>query len=86
MNLRYGGQSEILKDLIYGKMEQDDHLRTQALWASGWEALMSGKGTKYFMPIFADQTSSHEIRIAALEMLMYFSPSAADLSTVMAVI
>ena len=71
MNVRYGGQMEVLKDLIYGKTEQDDHLRTQALWATGHEALLLGNGPQYFLPIFADQTASHETRIAALELLMY---------------
>ena len=71
MNLRYGGQAEVLKDLIYGKMEQDTYLQSQALWAAGWDVLTSGQGSQFFLPIFADQKRSHEVRIAALELLMY---------------
>ena len=71
MNMRYGGQSEVLRDLIYGKMEQDDHLRYQAIWAAGYDTFAQGTTTEYFMPIFADQTLSHELRILALEWIMY---------------
>ena len=71
MNMRYGGQSEVLRDLIYGKMEQDDHLRYQAIEAAGYETLMFGTTTEYFMPIFADKNLSHELRIVALEWIMY---------------
>lgn len=83
-NIRYGGQSDILKPVIYGQTNDESSVRVSALWAVGWDALMSGKGPKYFLPIFADNTLDHEIRIAALEMTMYSRPSAAEMSAIVA--
>lgn len=85
-NLRWGGQSELMKPIIFGDVEEDESLRAQALWAVGWEALLSGKGADYFMPVFADRGLGHELRIAALEMIFYSQPNAAQMANILTVL
>lgn len=86
-NIRYGGISDKLKPLIYGEMEgETPEMRTHAIWVAGWEAIMTGKGINYFLPIFADRNIDHEIRISAVSMIFYSSPSTTDLGTVLAVL
>ncbi len=87
-NIRFGGQSQILKDLILGKTaDKDDHqLRSSALFAAGWEIVATGNAGSFLTPIFANSKNCHELRIGALELLMHSKPSAADLSQVVAVL
>jgi len=86
-NIRFGGLADKLKPLIYGEMEgETPEMRSHAIWVAGWEAIMVGKGVSYFLPIFADRSIDHEIRISAVTMIFYSSPSTTDLATVLAVL
>ena len=38
-NIQFGGQSQKLKDLIYGKEQADPEFRAQAIWAAAWEGM-----------------------------------------------
>lgn len=81
-NMRFGGQSDILKPVITGQMNaDDDQIRSASLYAAGFDGIFNG-GPKYFMPIFADRSYSHQMRIYALEMAMWSKPSAADFVTI----
>ncbi|TRY76606.1 hypothetical protein TCAL_03493 [Tigriopus californicus] len=82
-NLRWGGQLKALRPVIYGEIESDPALRAQALWASGWEAMLSGRGVDTFLPLFVDHSLSHELRIAALEMIFYSRPSTAEMGNIL---
>ena len=86
--MRVGGQSRLLKDLIYGKTSdaEDNQLRAQAMWATAWEVLLTGQGSSYYLPIFADRNLDHELRIGALEMIMYTQPTAAQMTTIISVL
>ena len=87
MNIRYGGISEKLKPLIYGEMEgETTEMMSNAVWVAGWDAVMSGKGIGYFMPIFADKSAHHEVRLSAVTMIFYSRPSSTDISTILAVL
>jgi hypothetical protein len=86
-NIRFGGISEKLKPLIYGEMEgETSEMRSHAIWTAGWDAVMTGKGINYFMPIFADKAIPHEVRLSAISMIFYSRPSSTDISTVLAVL
>ena len=86
-NIRFGGISEKLKPLIYGEMEgETSEMQSHAIWAAGWDAVMTGKGIKYFMPVFANKNAAHEVRISAVSMIFYSKPSSTDISTVLAVL
>jgi hypothetical protein len=86
-NIKFGGISEKLKPLIYGEMPgETSEMRSHAIWAAGWDAVMTGKGIKYFMPIFADRSIDTEVRISAASMIFYSRPSSTDISTVMSVL
>jgi len=84
-NIQFGGQSQKLKDLIYGKEQAEPEFRAQAIWAAAWEGMIA-KGADYFFPIFANQKEDHEVRINALVMIFYSRPSATDLARVLAVL
>merc|ERR1719220_2359803 len=47
-NIRFGGQSTLLKDIAYGKTNEDAEFRTAAVWAAGWDALVVGGGANFF--------------------------------------
>jgi hypothetical protein len=86
INIRFGGQANKLKDLIYGKMAGETaEMRTNAVWAAGWDAMFNG-GINYFMPVFANQQDSHDVRLAALTMIMHSKPTTTDMSRIMAVL
>ncbi len=87
-NIRFGGQSKVLKDLIMGKNadKDDNQLRVSALHSASWEVLISGQARSMFLPIYADRSQPHEMRISALELFLYSKPTAADLSQVVAVL
>ena len=36
-NIRFGGQSALLKDMILGKTEDEPEFRAQAIWSAAWE-------------------------------------------------
>jgi len=84
-NLKFGGQSEKLKDMIYGKTQDEPEFRGQALWSAAWEGLVA-KGADYFFPVFANQKEDHEVRINALVMIFWSRPTATDLARVLAVL
>ncbi len=85
-NIRFGGQSRILKDLIMGKTgDRDDHqLRTTAMWAAGWEAVATGQAQSFLLPIIGDSSMCHELRIGAIELLLHAQPTAADIAQIVA--
>jgi len=87
-NIRFGGMSTLLKPLIMGKTDERDdiQLRNQALYAASWEILIKGESVSFFLPIFANADFGHELRISALEMLLYTKPKAATLSNIAAVL
>jgi len=86
-NIRFGGQSTVLKPLIKGEIDADDHqLRAAAMWAASWESMYKGDAHSFAMPIFADKKYPHEMRISALELIFYAKPTPAQLSTVVAVL
>ncbi len=86
-NIRYGGQSKVLRDIITGKTGEDDQLRSLALRAAAFEAILLGAkngdgGASYFLPIFLERTNNVELRIAALEMITWSKPTTAQLGIV----
>ncbi len=85
-NIRFGGQSKILKDLIWGKTgdKDDTQLRVSAVHTAGWEAIILGNGLDFLLPIFADRSLDHELRISALELLLHTRPSASEIANVVA--
>jgi hypothetical protein len=86
-NIKFGGIAEKLKPLIYGQLEgETSEMRSHAIWAAGWDAAITGNGIKYFMPIFADKSIDHEIRLSAVAMVFYSRPSSTDISTIMAIL
>ncbi len=85
-NIRYGGHSRLLKPLITGEMEQCPQLRAMAMWTAGWEAVATGKGFEYYSPLFSDRSLTSEMRIAALEMMMYSSPNPAQFASIVTVL
>ena len=36
-NIRFGGQSALLKDMILGKTGDEPEFRAQAIWSAAWE-------------------------------------------------
>ena len=83
---RFGGNSKILKDLIYGKMNgQEAEFRAAALWNAGWEAMYM-EGPNYFFPVFANTKENHEVRIAALYWIFHAKPSNTDMSRIMSIL
>ncbi len=82
-NIRLGGVSHVLQALIWGKTNDKDdlQLRVAALDAAGWEVVLSGRGLQYLMPIFADKSLSHELRIGALNLIMHTKPNAARIAS-----
>lgn len=87
-NMRWGGLPELMKPIVYGEVgdPEDYQIRSSALWAMGYGALLSGKAVEYFMPIFADRNLDHELRLGALEMIMWSQPKAANFATIMTVL
>lgn len=86
-NIKFGGVAEKLKPLIYGQIDgETSEMRSHAIWAAGWDASITGNGIKYFMPIFADKSIDHEIRLSAVAMIFYSRPSSTDLSTILAIL
>ena len=84
-NIKFGGSAALLKDLIHGKTNEDDEFRSSAIWAAGWEALMT-EGKDYFFPVFTNQKNNHEVRISALAMIFYSKPSTTDLAKIVAIL
>jgi len=84
-NIKFGGQSMKLKDMIYGKTNDEPEFRSAAIWAAGWEGAMM-KGNDYFFPVFANQKDDHEVRISALAMIFYSNPSTTDMARILAVL
>jgi hypothetical protein len=84
-NIRFGGQSALLKDMILGKTGDEPEFRAQAIWSAAWEGMVA-KGPNFFFPVFANLNEDHEVRINALAMIFYSKPSATDLAKVLAVL
>jgi len=84
-NIKFGGVSQKLKDVIHGKTNEEPEFRAAAIWAAGWEAVMK-EGVDYFFPVFANQKDDHEVRISALAMIFYSRPSTTDLARILAVL
>merc|ERR1740129_2333704 len=84
-NIRFGGQSALLKDMILGKTGDEPEFRAQAIWSAAWEGMVA-KGPNFFFPVFANMKEDHEVRINALAMIFYSKPSATDLAKVLAVL
>lgn len=84
-NIRFGGQSRKVMDLVQGKMADEAEFRSAAIWVAGWEAAVS-QGVDYFFPVFANRKNDHEVRISALTMIFYSKPSATDIARVLAVL
>ena len=38
-NIKFGGQSALLKDMILGKTGDKPEFRAQAVWAAAWEGM-----------------------------------------------
>ncbi|CAB4069088.1 unnamed protein product [Lepeophtheirus salmonis] len=86
-NLRYGNLAEKLKPLIYGETDiKCGHIRSLAFQAAVWGAIYNGKGAEYILPIFADTTNSHELRVTALSYFMEANPSTTHFNTILAVL
>jgi len=85
-NLR---DSEILehkmKDIIFNKTPKRYHsaIKTQAIFALASRALKKGVAKDYFLPIFLTREESHEVRIAAFDILMREMPSTTTLNKIM---
>jgi hypothetical protein len=84
-NIKFGGQSALLKDMIYGKTGDEAEFRATAIWSAAWEGMVA-KGANFFFPVFANLKEDHEVRINALAMIFYSKPSATDLAKVLAVL
>jgi len=84
-NMRFGGQSDLLMPIISGESETDEHLRANALYASGYDALLT-KGNSFFLSIFAERSYPHQIRIFAVEMALFGKVTASDFTTIGAVL
>ena len=84
-NIRFGGSSTLLKPLIDGKITQDPQLRTRALWAASWDAVVT-YGADYFLPYFADRSNPTEFRLAALEYVFWSDGEPAHIMSVLAVL
>lgn len=86
-NIRHGGVLEKLRPVIYGESDvKCSQMRSAAIWASGYDAMVSGKAVETFLPIFANHDLDHEIRIAAITMVFYANPDTTQMSNVMAVL
>ena len=70
-NLRYGNVYELLKDVVFGKTQHKKmyDIRTMAIFAVSPSLLAMGQ-EKELLPIFLDKYESHEVRIAAFDILM----------------
>merc|ERR1719435_105413 len=61
----------------------DGALRTQAIFALASKALSKGAEVKYFLPIFLSRVESHEVRIAAFDILMSGKPTTTVFNKIM---
>ena len=84
-NIRHGGVADKVKPLIYGEMNEDEEMKTAAVWVAGWDAAVL-HGIDYFFPIFANQKEAHETRISALAMIFYSNPSTTDMARILAIL
>ena len=74
-----------LREVIFNvsPKKYDSALRTQAIFALASKALSKGAEVKYFLPIFLSRIESHEVRIAAFDILMSGKPTATVFNKIM---
>merc|ERR1711887_117570 len=74
-----------LREVIFNltPKKYDGALRTQAIFALASKALSKGAEVKYFLPIFLSRVESHEVRIAAFDILMSGKPTTTVFNKIM---
>merc|ERR1711970_1545779 len=74
-----------LREVIFNltPKKYDGALRTQAIFALASKALKKGAEVKYFLPIFLSRVESHEVRIAAFDILMSGKPTTTVFNKIM---
>ena len=83
-NMRWG-VFDTLKPVIKDKEAMPSE-RVMALWASFFDLMVTKASKPLAFEIYADATESHELRIAAVQMLMHSKPTSTEMAQIVAVL
>merc|ERR1712018_304405 len=84
MNMRWGVLNQVKP--IVTDANADTDLRVYALWAGMADLMVKKEAKSFAFGLYADATLDHEIRIAAVQMIMMAKPASTDLAQVVAVL
>jgi len=85
-NIRFGGVANILKPVIDGSSGDSSEMRVAAIWSALPENFYLKKVMDAYFPIYADRWNNHEVRITAVNALLFNTPTVTDMARVVSVL